>query len=335
MISAKKYLSPAKIATCVLLLVVSGSIYSSLLPSQRTVTFVTWESLEPDKWASIWLIKRYINPDSTIEVRQTGAPLADGIAFGVPDSKYMRSGSGSTFESLLDGFAVDNKGLAKMGEIITAIETTAWATANDPLANTVEHYFRRLQDKYARRLVPVDCYGQFFDALFEGLGNSQSIADIETTLQTIVEDKACELREIIASRVLTPIVKQVPVERILMDIAAGKNVIFVDTREPQEYARNHIPGALNMPMRDIDEASVARLTDADLVVSYCIKDFRGYEVARKLLEQGVAQSVVMKPHGLAGWKKSGLPLFVASSSEAEAIASGRMHACARDRRKCT
>ncbi len=44
--------------------------------------FVTWDSLEPDTWASIWLIKTHINQNAQIDVVVTGDELGPGIPFG-------------------------------------------------------------------------------------------------------------------------------------------------------------------------------------------------------------------------------------------------------------
>jgi rhodanese-related sulfurtransferase len=105
-------------------------------------------------------------------------------------------------------------------------------------------------------------------------------------------------------------------------------VVFVDTRETQEFEESHIPGALNIKLRDIDAQSVAVLKGADLVISYCLKDFRGYEVARKLMHHGVDNSAVMNPHGYVAWRTLGLP--IASRGGQKAAALARLDSCAQD-----
>src|SRR5262245_31295741 len=52
-------------------------------------------------------------------------------------------------------------------------------------------------------------------------------------------------------------------------------IVFLDVREPGEFARNHIPGALNMPQRDF-AARVQELPSDALVIPYCNMDFRGF-----------------------------------------------------------
>ena len=103
---------------------------------------------------------------------------------------------------------------------------------------------------------------------------------------------------------------------MLNEIRNGKDIVFVDVRESKEFAESHIPGALNIPIHDVDEVSVARLRHADYVVSYCVKDFRGYEMAKRLHSAGVESSVILNPYGIKGWVASGLPVTGSESLEA-------------------
>ena len=52
-------------------------------------------------------------------------------------------------------------------------------------------------------------------------------------------------------------------------IAAGENIVVIDARSPQAFAREHIPGALSIPHRTMS-AETTKLLDRDaLVVTYC------------------------------------------------------------------
>lgn len=315
------------------LLVISSIVYAVISQIESsTRIFVTWDSLEPDKWSSIWLIKNHIDPEASIEVRPIGDPLDGGIAFGVPDAGYRRSGTGSTFESLLVGFNQQDSTLKRFGQIITAIETTSWNTANNPLAYTVEQNFRRLQDAYDRIYVPIGCYGHFFDVLYKGLAQAADVKTLDQLLSKAVANVACEEPVNMAGRKQARRVKELSIDQLLSEVALDKEVVFVDTREPAEFARSHIPGAINIPMRDLNAAVYEQLKQADRVISYCVKDFRGYEVARQMLDNGVNNAAVMKPHGLSGWRSTGLPL--ASASLSEVAARERLAQCARDRQLC-
>jgi rhodanese-related sulfurtransferase len=128
-------------------------------------------------------------------------------------------------------------------------------------------------------------------------------------------------------------VARIPIGEVLQSIKDGKKVVFVDAREGREYAESHIPGAIDLPLRRIDEASRDAIGSADLVVAYCIKDFRGYEVARRLQEVGVANTHIMQPYVLNGWKDAGLPLATDDpASEGQALE--RLGFCAKRPDQC-
>lgn len=44
---------------------------------------------------------------------------------------------------------------------------------------------------------------------------------------------------------------------------------LVDVLSPEEYSEEHLPGAVNLPLRRLDAASAARLDRAEPVVTYC------------------------------------------------------------------
>ncbi len=103
-------------------------------------------------------------------------------------------------------------------------------------------------------------------------------------------------------------------------VRAGEAVYFIDVREPGEYAEEHIPGAVNIPRAQLDEATQLFPKDA-LLIPHCKMDFRGFIVARTLRELGFIRVGLMQERGLEGWRRSGLP--VAGSrvglSDAEAL----------------
>jgi phage shock protein E len=101
---------------------------------------------------------------------------------------------------------------------------------------------------------------------------------------------------------------QISTETLLSEINNGKRVLFVDTRELEEYEQSHIPTAQHLMLRDVNSAPLSKLAQYDYVVPYCLKDFRGYEVARRLMENGLSNVVMMEPSGLRGWQSLGLPL---------------------------
>jgi len=52
-------------------------------------------------------------------------------------------------------------------------------------------------------------------------------------------------------------------------LEAGENVVVIDTRSPQAFAHEHIPGAINIPHRSMSPETTAPLDQAALIVTYC------------------------------------------------------------------
>ena len=88
----------------------------------------------------------------------------------------------------------------------------------------------------------------------------------------------------------------------------GKKVVFVDVREEAEYEEFHVPGAVSLPLRHIDDSNMGEFADADLVIPYCLKDFRGFEGAKKLKEKGIENVGLVEGFGINSWKRAELPV---------------------------
>ena len=302
--------------------------------SQPGTRYITWDGIEPDKWASVWLIKRHIDPQAEVVLRPVGAPTDSGIAFGVPDAKYKRAHGVSIYESLREGFQKDDPALQELSRIIRDIEISPWAGKTSLHSTTVEQAFRQLQDSFEARIVPVDCYGRFFDEVYASLSVNGDVSDWEPLYDLAEKDPVCQAEtSTLASRDNAPFVRRLDTHVVLDHFAADKNVVFVDVREPLEYDEFHIPGAINLRLRDVRPEMKARFEDADLVIAYCIKDFRGFEMARSLAEIGVQNVGIMKPYGIAGWRHLGLPVTSRGGlSEREAL--DKLGQCARDVGRC-
>ncbi len=88
-------------------------------------------------------------------------------------------------------------------------------------------------------------------------------------------------------------------------LKAGR-VCTVDTREAPVFARAHLPGAVNMPIAEIE----TRLAELHMLpatpVVYCRSGDQTKELAAKLAEQGVP--VAFLEGGVLGWEASGYGL---------------------------
>ncbi len=92
------------------------------------------------------------------------------------------------------------------------------------------------------------------------------------------------------------------------DIVAGTpDLVVVDARWPEAYAREHLPTAINLPSRQIDEATTADLDRDALYVVYCwnASCLASTKTANRLESLGFK---VKELHGgLETWRKQGYP----------------------------
>ena len=289
------------------LLFCPGMAYASISEKnidelRASTRFTTWQGIEPDKWATLWLIKRHIRPDAYFILVPPNATLpADAYAVGVPESSIRREGRESMFHRLKETMALDSAELKYIDGLIHDIEVNIWEDASHPHVAWFETMYRQLQARHDRDQVPVDCYLAFFDAV----SVLSSISDIKAAdyMQRLDLSEACP-----GKKVADAWIPQQSHLEILREISLGKKVVFVDTREAEEYDEVHLPGAVQLRLRDVDPDTVKQFSDADLVVPYCVKDFRGFEVARAMKQEGIENVVTLSPNGLKGWLQSQLPV---------------------------
>ena len=99
-----------------------------------------------------------------------------------------------------------------------------------------------------------------------------------------------------------------------VDLKSGHGgIIVIDARSRDAYAAGHVPGALNLPHREMNPASTAGLDRAKVYVVYC--DGIGCNGSTKGTYKLAALGFRVKEllGGLDWWKRDGHP--VATSSE--------------------
>lgn len=52
-------------------------------------------------------------------------------------------------------------------------------------------------------------------------------------------------------------------------LEAGEPIVVIDTRSPEAYRKAHIPGAINIPHRKMNEETTKGIDRTALVVTYC------------------------------------------------------------------
>jgi rhodanese-related sulfurtransferase len=89
----------------------------------------------------------------------------------------------------------------------------------------------------------------------------------------------------------------------------GDYALFVDAREPDFFKASHIPGAINLPVKDFDEVFPTvkkRLLAAPRIITYCdgASCEMSVELTEKLLFAGL-ERVEIFTGGMQQWKAAG------------------------------
>ncbi|MBS3805045.1 MAG: metalloregulator ArsR/SmtB family transcription factor [Oleiphilaceae bacterium] len=93
----------------------------------------------------------------------------------------------------------------------------------------------------------------------------------------------------------------------LLELLSSGSVILLDVRPEQEYASGHLPGALNIPMEELQER-LREIPEGQTIVAYCRGPFcaLSQEAVELLREQGL--EAMRFDSGYPEWKASGLPV---------------------------
>ena len=95
-------------------------------------------------------------------------------------------------------------------------------------------------------------------------------------------------------------------KRISMDEAKTlmekeEGYILLDVRAKGEYESGYIPGAINIPLSDIDEKIISFLPDkSQMILVYCRSGNRSREASDKLSKLGYSN--VLEIGGINAWK---------------------------------
>lgn len=85
--------------------------------------WVTRRGIGVDRMASAWLIRRFIDPEARFRFEAEGyEPAAGERRFDMFDAEYTHEGESCTFETLVRRFALRDRALAPLGEIVHDVD---------------------------------------------------------------------------------------------------------------------------------------------------------------------------------------------------------------------
>lgn len=93
----------------------------------------------------------------------------------------------------------------------------------------------------------------------------------------------------------------------LLNRARDGLVTVIDVRPPEEYAAGHLPGAINIPLAELEKHLADLPRDAE-VVAYCRGPYcvLAYEAVARLRDKGYTARRL--EDGFPEWKQAGLPV---------------------------
>lgn len=104
---------------------------------------------------------------------------------------------------------------------------------------------------------------------------------------------------------MTAILHKLSPQDVQARLAAGKAVL-VDIREPDEFARSHVPGAVSRPLSAFEQAHLAVDPDADVIFT-CRTGMRTAGACDRLAGRVSGDAFVLDG-GLDAWSRAGLPV---------------------------
>ena len=84
----------------------------------RAKTWLTRPRPEIDRVGSAWLISKFIDPKAKFVFAPTAKAVPDAIPFDMLDAEFSHHGNNCTFEMLAKRFAIADKAVTKIGEMI-------------------------------------------------------------------------------------------------------------------------------------------------------------------------------------------------------------------------
>jgi hypothetical protein len=129
--------------------------------------FSTWESMEVDKCASIWLIKRFVDQDAQFKFFKRDDVISVGIQFDTPTAELRRYHNLSTFQSILNRYHLKDPILIEIGKRTFDIEINYWGEKRFEDSREIEAQIKQIiiESKSAEVLMSRSL--TYFDALYE------------------------------------------------------------------------------------------------------------------------------------------------------------------------
>lgn len=104
-------------------------------------------------------------------------------------------------------------------------------------------------------------------------------------------------------------IRTITARELKQQLEGETTVKVVETLSREDFAKGHIPGAVNLPVADIEREAPDALSKDDKIIVYCANTecSASGKAARKLVEMGYP-NVTDFEAGKEGWKAEGYEL---------------------------
>jgi rhodanese-related sulfurtransferase len=103
-------------------------------------------------------------------------------------------------------------------------------------------------------------------------------------------------------------VRETNVDTVKARMDRGDKFLLVDVREDNEFAKDHLPGAIHLGRGIIERDIEARVPDLNTeMILYCGGGFRSALAADNLQKMGYT-NVISMDGGIRDWREKGFPL---------------------------
>lgn len=205
------------------------------------------------------------------------------------------------------GKAISNPSRLELLDILCQGPRTVEALAREAglgLTNTSQH----LKALREARLVEAEKAGLYVTYRLA----DEQVCQFFRSLRSLAEARLVEVREI-TRRFLEGRQGLQPVDReqLLAKVRDGA-VVVLDVRPPEEYAAGHIPGALSVPLKEL-ERRLADLPHDREIVAYCRGPYCVLAVEAVEILRTRGFTAFRLEDGVADWQARGFPVEVGAA----------------------
>jgi len=138
---------------------------------------------------------------------------------------------------------------------------------------------------------------------------SPAVRELLRSLQDVAHENLAEVRELVGDFYQDPDgLEAVDIETLNRRVQAG-DVIVLDVRPPDEYAAGHIPGAVSLPIAELEQRLRELPRDRE-IVAYCRGPYCLFsrQAVERLRSHGLR--AYRMEEGVSEWQERGFPAVV-------------------------